>query len=413
MKHCDACNVDFTGDMVRCPLCQNELHGEASPAAFPAQQIYLRPRRLTVEIITFVTGAILLLHGFFSYLFSWPIPIASASAAALIISVLFINSAILHAPRPLRLMFRYFYIMLAIALVWFVATMNHVVTMFVIPITCLVSLVFDVVLLIVLRAKAIDQYAKYLAFDIVAGLLPLTFIPLGWAPWDVLVIVSGLVSPACSSSPAVSSSRNSANSSRPDCLVRSIARLRMETMSEHVEHGFGPVWDGESQVLILGSMPSPKSRASAFYYMHPQNRFWPVMQALFANSADPTDAVGDLPEFRRAFALRYHIALWDVIASCDITGASDASIRNAEPNDLAPILRGAPIAHIFTTGAKSAQLYRKLIEPRLTEAGIAIGMTQLPSTSPANASMRLPDLITAYREAFQKANVLENAYWKN
>lgn len=110
-----------------------------------------------MEIITFVTGAILLLHGFFSYLFSWPIPIASASAAALIISVLFINSAILHVPRPLRLMFRYFYIMLAIALVWFVATMNHVVTMFVIPITCLVSLVFDVVLLIVLRAKAIDE----------------------------------------------------------------------------------------------------------------------------------------------------------------------------------------------------------------------------------------------------------------
>ena len=86
MKHCDACNVDFTGDMTRCPLCQNELRGEASPAAFPAQQIYLRPRRLAVEIITFVTGAILLLHGFFSYLFSWPIPIASASAAALIIS---------------------------------------------------------------------------------------------------------------------------------------------------------------------------------------------------------------------------------------------------------------------------------------------------------------------------------------
>ena len=151
-------------------------------------------------------------------------------------------------------------------------------------------------------------------------------------------------------------------------------------MSEHVEHGFGPVWDGESRVLILGSMPSPKSRASAFYYMHPQNRFWPVMQALCANSADPTDAVGDLPESRRAFALRHHIALWDVIASCDITGASDASIRTAEPNDLAPILRG---------------------------------MTQLPSTSPANASMRLPDLITAYREAFQKANVPENAYWKN
>ena len=194
MKHCDACNVDFTGNMVRCPLCQNELAGESAPAAFPAQQIYLRPRRLAVQILTFVAGTDLLLLVFFSYLFSWPVPIVSASAAALVISVLFINSAILHAPRPLRIMFRYFYIMLAIALIWFAATGSHIVTMFVIPIMCLVSLVFDVVLLIVLRAKAIDQYAKYLAFDIVAGLLPLTFIPLGWAPWDVLVMVSGLVS---------------------------------------------------------------------------------------------------------------------------------------------------------------------------------------------------------------------------
>ena len=189
--------------------------------------------------------------------FSWPIPIASASAAALIISVLFINSAILHAPRPLRLMFRYFYIMLAIALVWFVATMNHVVTMFVIPITCLVSLVFDVVLLIVLRAKAIDQYAKYLAFDIVAGLLPLTFIPLGWAPWDVLVMVSGLVSPAGAARPARLRPPSALLGIRQTVLglIASCAQspdLGMETMSEHVEHGFGPVWDGESRAFDFG-----------------------------------------------------------------------------------------------------------------------------------------------------------------
>ena len=160
----------------------------------------------------------------------------------------------------------------------------------------------------------------------------------------------------------------------------------MWDMSEHVEHGFGPVWDSESRILILGSMPSPKSRKAAFYYMHPQNRFWPVMQAL-----------------------RHHIALWDVIESCDITGASDASIRNATPNDLTPLLRDAPIARIFTTGAKSAQLYRRLIEPRLAATGITIGMTPLPSTSPANASMRLPALIEAYRLAFQSAGALEMA----
>lgn len=179
----------------------------------------------------------------------------------------------------------------------------------------------------------------------------------------------------------------------------------MGEMLQHVEHGFGPVWDGESRVLILGSMPSPKSREAAFYYMHPRNRFWPVMEAVFADPADMSDRAGDSAESRRAFTLRHGIALWDVIASCDITGASDASIRNAIPNDLTPILRSAPIAHIFTTGAKSAQLYRKLIEPHLVEAGIIIGMTQLPSTSPANASMRLPDLITAYRNAFKQEHI--------
>lgn len=183
----------------------------------------------------------------------------------------------------------------------------------------------------------------------------------------------------------------------------------MWDMSEHVEHGFGPVWDSESRILILGSMPSPKSRKAAFYYMHPQNRFWPVMQALFADPADPSDVTGDSLQSRRAFAMRHHIALWDVIASCDITGASDASIRNATPNDLTPLLRDAPIARIFTTGAKSAQLYRRLIEPRLAATGITIGMTPLPSTSPANASMRLPALIEAYRLAFQSAGALEMA----
>lgn len=191
------------------------------------------------------------------------------------------------------------------------------------------------------------------------------------------------------------------------------SRIRRERtmwdMSEHVEHGFGPVWDSESRILILGSMPSPKSRKAAFYYMHPQNRFWPVMQALFADPADPSDVTGDSLQSRRAFALRHHIALWDVIASCDITGASDASIRNATPNDLTPLLRDAPIARIFTTGAKSAQLYRRLIEPRLAATGITIGMTPLPSTSPANASMRLPALIEAYRLAFQSAGALEMA----
>lgn len=176
----------------------------------------------------------------------------------------------------------------------------------------------------------------------------------------------------------------------------------------HVEHGFGPVWNAESRVLALGSMPSPKSREAGFYYMHPRNRFWPVMATLFANPADPSDVPGDSPVSRAAFALRHHVALWDVIASCDIVGASDASIRNAVPNDIAPILRGSRVGLVVVTGAKAGQLYRRLIAPTLDAAGIGVPMMQLPSTSPANAAMRLDDLVAAYGDAFRQAGVPVN-----
>lgn len=139
----------------------------------------------------------------------------------------------------------------------------------------------------------------------------------------------------------------------------------------HVEHGFGPVWDDRSQVLVLGSMPSPKSREMRFYYGHKRNRFWPVMAAVFHDDTclcEGMDAESTVAE-RRDFALRHHMALWDVIASCDIAGASDASIRNVVANDLAPLIGASHIDHIFTTGAKAAQLYRRLCAPALARSG--------------------------------------------
>ncbi|RBP99914.1 DNA-deoxyinosine glycosylase [Bifidobacterium xylocopae] len=158
-----------------------------------------------------------------------------------------------------------------------------------------------------------------------------------------------------------------------------------------VEHGFGPLWDEDSRVLLLGSVPSPRSREAGFYYMNPHNRFWPVMEGLFK------EHIGPDPAGRAAFLHRHRIALWDVIASCDIEGARDASISNAVPNDLTPILRSATITHVFTTGAMATRLYRQLIEPGLPEDGPSIPVTRLPSTSPANAAMRLADLQDAYR----------------
>lgn len=134
--------------------------------------------------------------------------------------------------------------------------------------------------------------------------------------------------------------------------------------------------------------------------MHPRNRFWPMMAAVFHD--DP----GASPRQRAAFVLRHHVALWDVLASCDISGASDGSIRNPEPNDIEMMLRWAPIRLVLATGSKAGQLYARLIEPGLRRRGIDVEMMTLASTSPANAAKSLDDLVSIYRAAFARAGVL-------
>lgn len=155
-----------------------------------------------------------------------------------------------------------------------------------------------------------------------------------------------------------------------------------------VTHEIQPVFDSRSRVLLLGTMPSPASREQGFYYGHPQNRFWRVIAAIFDELAPRTI------EEKRDMLLRHHVALWDVLASCEIEGASDASIRDAQPNDLARIFDAADIRAVFATGTKAGELYRKLIEPTL-----GVPCTTLPSTSPANAKMKLADLVGAYGKA--------------
>lgn len=156
--------------------------------------------------------------------------------------------------------------------------------------------------------------------------------------------------------------------------------------AQQVIHPLAPVFDERSRVLILGTMPSPKSRETGFYYGHPQNRFWRVMAELLD---EPFPASR---EERLALALRRHFALWDVLASCVIRGADDGSIREPEANDLSAVLSAAPIEAIFTTGTKAAALYRKLCLPKTGMEAIAP-----PSTSAANCRFySYEQLVKAY-----------------
>lgn len=157
----------------------------------------------------------------------------------------------------------------------------------------------------------------------------------------------------------------------------------------HIVHTIPPTFDANSRVLVLGSMPSPRSRETGFNYGHPRNRFWQVMARL---ADEPVPATN---ERKRDFCLRHHIALWDVLAECDIEGASDTSIRNPIPNDLAHITRAAPIEAVFCTGAKSHELYL-----RLCAGKVGMPAAKLPSTSPANAAWSLDMLVEAYAPIF-------------
>ncbi|MBR0598757.1 DNA-deoxyinosine glycosylase [Sinanaerobacter chloroacetimidivorans] len=138
-------------------------------------------------------------------------------------------------------------------------------------------------------------------------------------------------------------------------------------------HIFSPVYNQDSKILILGTMPSPASREVGFYYSHPQNRFWRLLSDLLEVDLPRTN------EEKQAFLLANGIALWDVLQSCEIQGADDSSIRNGVENDISMVLNQADIKAVFTTGTKATELYRKLCYPKTK-----VPSRYLPSTSPAN-----------------------------
>ena len=156
-------------------------------------------------------------------------------------------------------------------------------------------------------------------------------------------------------------------------------------MRDHIIHPIPPFYDKNSKILILGSFPSVKSREQMFFYGHPQNRFWKVIAQVFKDEVPVT-----VPD-KKAFLTKHHIALWDVIASCDIKGSSDASITNVVANDLSVILDVADIRGIFVNG-KTAEKYYKLYSEDITCRKVVC----LPSTSPANAAWSMEKLVGAW-----------------
>ncbi len=149
-----------------------------------------------------------------------------------------------------------------------------------------------------------------------------------------------------------------------------------------VNHTLKPIYDKNSKILILGSIPSIASRDANFYYAHPQNRFWKTLEKIFNENID-----NDI-DSKIEFLYKHNIALFDVIKSCDINSSSDSSIKNVIPNDLTKILKNSKIDTIFTTGKKAYTLYNKYIYPKTNIEAI-----YLPSTSPANSKKGIENIL--------------------
>lgn len=151
-------------------------------------------------------------------------------------------------------------------------------------------------------------------------------------------------------------------------------------------HPIDPVYNKDSRILILGSFPSVKSREVQFFYGHPQNRFWQVLAAVWESPIPKTT------EEKRTFLLTHRVALWDVVASCEITGSADSSIKEVVPNDLRRILDCAEIERIYVNGKTAERFYRRYLRKSTGREVIC-----LPSTSPANAAWSLQRLVEAWR----------------
>ena len=156
-----------------------------------------------------------------------------------------------------------------------------------------------------------------------------------------------------------------------------------------IKHEIEPVYDKNSRILILGSFPSVKSREAGFFYGHPQNRFWKVLAGICK------EAVPQTVEEKKCFLLRNGIAVWDVIAECDITGSSDSSIRNVKPADIRRILDAAKIERICCNGTTAYRLYEKYLFPLCKREAV-----KLPSSSPANAAWSAEQLMEEWGKYF-------------
>ena len=158
-------------------------------------------------------------------------------------------------------------------------------------------------------------------------------------------------------------------------------------MSEILEHPFKPVIYKDTEVLILGSFPSIKSFENNFYYAHPSNKFWKILEAVTTYPVNNRD--------QKLWLLKEaKFGLWDMVRACSRDNSLDSSLENEEVNDIAGFLEAHPsIKKLAFTGKKSEALFKTHF------SHLEIETVYLPSPSSAYAAMKFEDKVLAYKKA--------------
>jgi hypoxanthine-DNA glycosylase len=154
--------------------------------------------------------------------------------------------------------------------------------------------------------------------------------------------------------------------------------------------GLPPIVSSNTRLLILGSFPGAASLAKQQYYGHPQNQFWPILQAIWPSGAGGISA-GSY-EKRSEWLLERGLGVWDVYASCERQGSLDTAIRNPQVNDFAALLQRCP--HLVSVAHNGGESFRHAKHT----AALGLAVHKLPSTSPANASWSFERKLAAWRE---------------
>lgn len=191
MKHCSTCQLDFTGDLNRCPLCSNALEGTASPAVFPENEL-AHPKKIAKRCLialTLTALVLVMLAGIATSLS--PLAIA-AGVAAVLVSYIFIRNIVVHSPGFLRMVQRYFLVLIALALLCLLATGDTAVATYLVPLVSFIALATNGVLVILFRNTFVQGYAKYLIYELVLGLVPLVLMAFGFVTWPVPTIATAL-----------------------------------------------------------------------------------------------------------------------------------------------------------------------------------------------------------------------------